>query len=155
MASCSCRPRSGAPRRLRADAVTSTFSLHTINALRPMGDAGELARRLRQRLGAQALAVELDHGEVTLRVAPADWAGVALRLRDEPHFAFEQLVDLCGVDYLEYGDGSRAGPRYAVVVHLLSLANNWRLRVRVFCADDGLPVVDSLLGVWPSCGWYE
>jgi NADH-quinone oxidoreductase subunit C len=135
--------------------VTSTFSLHTINALRPMGDAGELARRLRQQLGAQALAVELDHGEVTLRVAPADWAGVALRLRDEPHFAFEQLVDLCGVDYLEYGDGSRAGPRYAVVVHLLSLANNWRLRVRVFCADDGLPLVDSLLAVWPSCGWYE
>ena len=115
----------------------------------------ELARRLREALGAQALAIDIDRDEVTLRLAPADWLAVALRLRDEPQFGFSQLVDLCGLDYLQYGEGSWSGPRFAVVAHLLSLTNNWRLRIRTFCADPSLPLVPSLLLAWPAVGWYE
>jgi len=120
-----------------------------------LGDPAVLAQRLRDALGPRALAVDLALGEVTLRLAPADWRAVALQLRDDPQFGFAQLVDLCGVDYSEYGNGSWSGGRFAAVVHLLSLANNWRLRLRAFCPDDSLPVIDSLLPVWPSAGWYE
>ena len=120
-----------------------------------IGEPEQLAGRLRELLGAQALAVEVALGEVSVQVAPAQWIEVALKLRDDERLGFEQLVDLCGVDYLGYGDGAWTGPRFAVVAHLLSLRNNWRLRLRCFCEDDALPVVASLLPVWPSVGWYE
>ncbi len=115
----------------------------------------ELAHCLRERLGSQALAVDIDRAEVTLRVAPDELRAVALRLRDEPAFGFEQLIDLCGVDYLAYGEGPWEGPRFAAVLHLLSVQNNWRLRVRAFCADNELPVVPSLVPVWSAANWYE
>jgi NADH-quinone oxidoreductase subunit C len=76
-------------------------------------------------------------------------------LRDHPELGFEQLIDLCGLDYSAYGDGVRRERRFAVVVHLLSTAHNWRLRVRVYCADDEFPVVDTLTGIWPSANWFE
>jgi len=120
-----------------------------------LGDPALLAQRLREALGPRAMAVDLALGEVTLRVAPADWRAVALQLRDDAQFGFAQLVDLCGVDYSQYGNGTWSGPRFAAVAHLLSLSHNWRLRLRSFCADDALPVLDSLLPVWPSVGWYE
>jgi len=120
-----------------------------------MNDIGELARRLGACLGARAQAIEVQRDELTLRVDSGDWLVVATQLRDEPQLRFEQLVDLCGVDYLEYGEGTWSGRRFAVVAHLLSLKHNWRLRLRVFCDDDTLPIVPSLLGVWPSAGWYE
>jgi NADH-quinone oxidoreductase subunit C len=119
------------------------------------GTIDDLARRLREAFGDDALALDTDRDEVTLRVAPARYTAVALRLRDDPQFGFAQLVDLCGLDYLQYGEGAWQGPRFAVVAHLLSLSNNWRLRLRVFCDDDGMPLVHSLLPVWPSAGWYE
>ena len=77
-------------------------------------------------------------------------------LRDRPELRFESLIDLCGVDYSTYGgDGRRTDPRFAVVYHLLSLANNWRLRVRVFAPDDDFPVLPSLIDVWPGVNWFE
>ena len=90
-------------------------------------------------------------GEITVEVT--DFKAAALKLRDE--LGFEQLIDLCGVDYSSYGDRPRQGKRFAVVVHLLSIKNNCRLRVRTFCADDGFPVLASLVDVWPSANWYE
>jgi NADH-quinone oxidoreductase subunit C len=120
-----------------------------------IGDVAQLAELLRAQLGARALAVDVALGEVTLRVAPAHWREVAYQLRDDPQLRFEQLVDLCGIDYSHYGDGAWQGPRFAVVAHLLSVSCNWRLRLRAFCADDALPLVESLLPVWPSAGWYE
>ena len=75
-------------------------------------------------------------------------------LRDRPELRFESLIDLCGVDYSTYG-GGRDGPRFAVVYHLLSLANNWRLRVRTFAADDEFPVLPSLIDIWPAVNWFE
>ncbi|HSS46827.1 MAG TPA: NADH-quinone oxidoreductase subunit C [Burkholderiales bacterium] len=94
-------------------------------------------------------------GEITLTVKPADWLTVAQTLRDNPDLRFEQLIDLCGVDYQDYGDGAWNGPRFAVVCHVLSLTHNWRLRVKAFAEDDQFPVFDSLISVWPCANWYE
>jgi len=94
-------------------------------------------------------------GEITVVVKSDDWLVAAQTLRDHPELRFEELMDLCGVDYSAYGDGAWEGPRFAVVVHLLSVTHNWRVRVRTFAADDGFPVVPSLTGVWPGVNWFE
>ncbi len=94
-------------------------------------------------------------GELSLVVRAADWLEVMQTLRDHPTLRFEEAMDLCGVDYSAYGDGAWEGPRYAVVVHLLSLTHNWRLRVRTFAPEDAFPVVDSLTGLWPGLNWFE
>lgn len=94
-------------------------------------------------------------GEVTLTIAPADYHQAMKMLRDTADCQFEQLIDLCGVDYSTYGDGRWEGPRFAVVVHLLSVSLNQRVRVRVFCADDDFPVVDSVNDLWNAANWFE
>src|SRR5499427_5598069 len=91
-------------------------------------------------------------GEITIEVAGPQYKSVMERLKGA---GFEQLIDLCGVDYASYGDRPREGKRFASVVHLLSVQNNVRLRVRGFCPDDSFPVVASLVEVWPSAGWFE
>ena len=114
-----------------------------------------LATTIQNVLGARAKSVEVALNEVTLVVAAQDYFTAALMLRDDPALAFEQLIDLCGVDYQEYGDGSWTGLRFAVVSHLLSLQHNQRLRLRVFAPDDSYPVVASLVPVWSSANWFE
>jgi len=91
--------------------------------------------------------------ELTLEVPAADYLALAQRLRDE--FGFEEMVDLCGVDYAAYGDRPREGLRFAAVVHLLSVSKNLRLRLRAFCPDDEFPALASLVEIWPSANWYE
>jgi NADH-quinone oxidoreductase subunit C len=76
-------------------------------------------------------------------------------LRDHPGLKFEQLIDLCGLDYQGYGNGRYDGLRYAVVYHLLSVSSNHRLRLKVFATDDEFPVMDSVMGIWPSANWFE
>ncbi|MDD0812658.1 NADH-quinone oxidoreductase subunit C [Curvibacter sp. RS43] len=98
-------------------------------------------------------SVALD--EVTIEVAAADYRSAMQTLRDAAGCRFEQLVDLCGVDYSTYGDGRWEGARYAVVSHLLSVSLNQRVRVRVFCPDDDAPLVDSVSDIWNSANWYE
>ncbi len=114
-----------------------------------------LVDALRATLGDRAMSVDEALGEVTLVVAAGNLRDVMTMLRDYESFRFEQLMDLCGVDYSTYGGGTRVGLRFAVVYHLLSLAHNRRLRVRVYCAQDDFPVVDSVLDVWPSANWFE
>jgi NADH-quinone oxidoreductase subunit C len=92
-------------------------------------------------------------GELTVEVQASAYLAACERLKNE--HGFEQLIDLCGVDYASYGDQPREGPRFAAVVHLLSIKSNWRLRVRVFCPDNEFPVVASLVEVWPAAGWFE
>jgi NADH-quinone oxidoreductase subunit C len=92
-------------------------------------------------------------GELTVEVNAADYQSICEKLKTD--HGFEQLIDLCGVDYASYGDVPREGPRFAVVVHLLSIQNNWRLRIRTFGPDNELPVVASLVEVWPAAGWFE
>jgi len=96
-----------------------------------------------------------DRGELTAVVKAPEYQDACTRLRDDPSVKFEQLVDLCGVDYAAYADKPREGPRFAAVVHLLSVQHNWRLRVRAFCPDDEFPVLSSLIEVWPGVNWFE
>jgi len=92
-------------------------------------------------------------GELTIEVAAAEYLAAAKKLRDELHF--EQMTDLCGVDYAAYGDRPREGKRFAAVVHLLSISQNVRLRLRAFAADDQFPVLASIVDVWPAANWFE
>jgi NADH-quinone oxidoreductase subunit C len=94
-------------------------------------------------------------GQLTIVVKADKFTEVALQLRDDRSLGFEQLVDLCGMDYSTYGDGAYEGPRFASVLHLLSISNNWRVRVRVFAPDDDVPIVPSAVDVWSSANWYE
>jgi len=112
-------------------------------------------QRLYDVLGRESLLPRERLGEITIEVPSADYRAVCRKLRDHPELHFEQLIDLCGVDYASYGDEPREGPRFAVVVHLLSIQNNWRLRVRTFCRDNEFPVVSSLIDVWPAAAWFE
>jgi NADH-quinone oxidoreductase subunit C len=145
-----------------------------------------LAERLSARFGDQ-LKITVSYGQTTVEVAPAHLLSVATSLRDEPGFRFSEAVDLCGVDYLSYGqtewdttdvtstgfsrgvEGEAVGRftwadrprhvsiphRFASVVHLLSIELNQRVRVRVYCEDDNLPVVPSLVNIWPGLNWFE
>jgi NADH-quinone oxidoreductase subunit C len=122
----------------------------------------QLAQALRGAFGESVVSISEALGEVTLVVKAGDLLAVMTVLRDGDALRFEQLIDACGVDYSSYGkeawDGTPtrgAGGRFAVVYHLLSLTNNWRVRVRTFATDDELPVVDSVISIWPSANWFE
>ena len=109
--------------------------------------------KLRERLAQGGFTPREDRGELTVVVPASEYRQACLKLRDE--LGFEQMIDLCGVDYSAYGDRPNEGPRFAVVVHLLSIQGNVRLRVRCFCPDDELPAAASMVEVWPSASWYE
>jgi NADH-quinone oxidoreductase subunit C len=94
-------------------------------------------------------------GELTIEVKASDYKSASLKLRDHPELKFEQLIDLCGMDYETFGDRPREGLRFASVVHLLSTTHNWRLRLRGFCAEDDFPMLASLTDVWPAAAWFE
>lgn len=109
---------------------------------------------LKNALGEGA-AISAALGEVTVVVKAADYIKTMQTLRDDRSLAFEQMIDLCGVDYSTYGEGTYEGPRFAVVVHLLSIEKNWRVRVRVFCPDDDMPLVESITSIWRAANWFE
>ncbi|WP_323140950.1 NADH-quinone oxidoreductase subunit C [Massilia phyllosphaerae] len=115
-------------------------------------EALELA--LKNALGEGA-AITVALGEVTVVVKASEYLASMQKLRDDPALRFEEMIDLCGVDYSSYGEGTWDGLRFAVVVHLLSVEHNWRVRVRVFCADDDMPLVPSITGIWRSANWFE
>ena len=114
-----------------------------------------LKAALEKALGDRVQSLTESIGELTLVVKAADYYDVMRTLRDDASLKFEQLIDLCGVDYADYGDGAWNGPRFAAVSHLLSITHNWRVRVRVFAPDDDLPVVASVTTIWNSADWYE
>ena len=108
-----------------------------------------------QVLGDKVKRVSVDLGEVKVLVAAQDYHAAALLLRDSVGCQFEQMMDLCAVDYSTYGDGRYEGPRYCVVVHLLSVSLNQRVRLKVFATDDDMPVLDSINDIWSSANWFE
>jgi NADH-quinone oxidoreductase subunit C len=114
-----------------------------------------LEAALRNALGNHLQDLTVALGEITVLVKAADYLSAMRVIRDHADLRFEELIDLCGVDYSAYGDGAYDGPRFAVTSHLLSMAHNWRLRVRVFAPDDDLPLVASLVDIWPAANWYE
>ncbi len=114
-----------------------------------------LEAALRNALGSQIRSLTVALGEVTVVIGASEYLSAMRVLRDHVDLRFEELIDLCGVDYSTYADGAWEGPRFAAISHLLSVAHNWRLRVRVFAPDDDLPVVPSVVDIWPSANWYE
>jgi NADH-quinone oxidoreductase subunit C len=112
-------------------------------------------QRLNDALAKAGFAPREDRNELTIEVDSKDYPAKARLLRDDATLRFEQLIDLCGVDYASYGDRPREGRRFAAVSHLLSVEHNWRLRLRVFCPQDEFPLVASLVEVWPAANWYE
>ncbi len=114
-----------------------------------------LRQALQDVLGERIQHLESALGEITITVASKDYSAVATTLRDHADLRFEQLMDLCGVDFSTYKDGLFEGPRFAVVSHLLSISKNWRLRLKVFCPDDDLPRVDAMTPIWNSASWFE
>ncbi|WP_101048735.1 NADH-quinone oxidoreductase subunit C [Macromonas nakdongensis] len=108
-----------------------------------------------QALAACGAEVSIERGEVTVQVPAAQYLAAMQVLRDAPGCQFEQLLDLCGLDYSDYRDGRWEGLRFAAVSHLLSVSLNQRVRVRVFAPDDDFPVVDSVTALWSSANWYE
>ncbi|ANB17370.1 NADH-quinone oxidoreductase subunit C [Dokdonella koreensis] len=152
-----------------------------------MSEPSPFIGQLEARLGQKLVRADASGGQITIEVLPENWLAVARSLRDEEAFAFEQLIDVCGLDYLGYGqtewdttdvssegfsrgvEGEGPGRfrwsdrprdvaipnRFAVVVHLLSLRHNRRLRLRAHCADDELPSIASLTEIWPGANWFE
>ena len=122
-----------------------TFSIHP----------EQLQQNLIQVLGTQVSEVSVALNEVTVKVSSLNYLSVMQTLRDSPVCNFEQLIDLCGMDYSTYADVGTEGPRFGVVVHLLSVSLNQRVRVMVLCPHDDLPLVDSVNALWNSANWYE
>jgi NADH-quinone oxidoreductase subunit C len=120
-----------------------------------MAGTDPLAESLRATLADKIVELRGAGAELTLIVGAVDLPAVAQTLRDHADLRFEQLIDLCGVDYRDYGNGRHDGLRYAVVYHLLSVSRNHRLRLRVFATDDEFPVVDSVVDIWPGANWFE
>ncbi len=129
-------------------------------------DLNVLKSNLTEAFADRKVSLEQRLGELTLVIKTADMLSVFTRLRDDVDFRFEELIDLCGIDYSTYGsetcedgkylaDVTHAGPRFAAVYHLLSITHNQRLRVRVFAQDDAMPMLDSVIAVWPAANWYE
>jgi len=114
-----------------------------------------LEQSLQVALGPKIGKLVRDRGELAITVEAADYLAVARQLRDDPTLAFEQLIDLCGVDLSSWKDAPHEGLRFVVVSQLLSVSKNWRVRLKVACPDDDLPLVDSLTDVWSSANWFE
>ncbi|MFM2449055.1 MAG: hypothetical protein RIS44_1505 [Pseudomonadota bacterium] len=120
-----------------------------------MSKLDNLKAALEAVLGNQIKKLVADRGEITITVSASDYIAVATLLRDHANLKFEQLIDLCGVDYSSFKDQAWDGARFCVVSHLLSVSLNWRLRLKVFCPDDDLPAVASVNEVWSSANWFE
>ncbi|WP_028104277.1 NADH-quinone oxidoreductase subunit C [Pseudoduganella violaceinigra] len=113
-----------------------------------------LVSALEQKLGERA-SVVVALGEVTITVKSGDYFQVMQELRDDAALRFDTLIDLCGVDYSTYGEGTWDGLRFAAVTHLLSVQKNWRLRVRAFAPDDEMPILASVTPIWRAANWFE
>ncbi len=120
-----------------------------------MESAETILESVTRVLGDAVIDSAIVHGQPIVTIGAQAWVSAALTLRDQPGLAFEQLVDLCGMDYQTYGAGRWDGPRFAVVMQLLSVSLNQRLRVKVFAVEDDFPSVDSVTDVWSGANWYE
>ena len=114
-----------------------------------------LSQNLQKHLGDRIAELQVALGEITIDVDVAAYLDTMLKLRDVPDLRFEQLIDLCGVDYSTYADCRWNGKRFAVIIHLISISHNWRLRVRCFASNGDFPSVPSVVSLWNSANWFE
>lgn len=115
----------------------------------------KLQENLKLALGDKLSKLVSNVGEITIETKAADLLAVCQTLRDHPELKFEQLIDLCGVDYADYGDGAWTGLRFAVIYHFLSVSLNQRVRLRVFASDEDFPVLSTVVDLWPAANWFE
>ncbi len=120
-----------------------------------MTDPANLLELTRAVLGDAVTDAQVVRGQAVVTISASAWVAAAKQLRDSSQLRFEQLIDLCGMDYQAYGNGRWDGRRFAVAVQLLSIRNNQRLRVKVFAEDDDFPSVDSVVDVWSGANWFE
>lgn len=114
-----------------------------------------LSQNLQKHLGDRATKIWCVLGEVSIDVEARDYLEAMVLLRDEPELRFEQLIDLCGIDYSAYGIDGWQGKRFAAVSHLTSITHNWRVRVRCFAPSDDFPSIPSVVSIWNSANWFE
>lgn len=150
MALSSCRKKSSAPIPSPEPELHIPPRNHTMSA-----KLEHLSAQLKLALGDGVAKLEQKLGEITVEVHVTHLLAVADKLKTHAELKFEQLIDLCGVDYSDYGDGRWEGPRFALVLHLLSISLNQRVRIRAFAADDDFPVFPTLVDVWPVANWFE
>ena len=114
-----------------------------------------LQAALQEALGAKISHMKADLGRVTIECRAADYLEVMKTLRDHPKLQFEQLIDLCGMDYSEYREQAWEGFRFAAVLQMLSVALNHRLCIKVFAEDDEMPILESVTGIYSAADWME
>lgn len=126
-----------------------------------MTPVAELSEAVDALLGEKVLSSSIRHGELTIEIDREHLHGCCVALRDGENTAFDQLIDVCGVDYLSYGSVEETaspeaseGPRFALVYHLLSVRRNHRLRVRAFL-DDDMPSAETVTDIWACANWFE
>ncbi len=115
----------------------------------------KLSAHLKLALNDTITKLDVAFGELTIECKTDNLIAVCTKLRDHAELKFEQLIDLCGVDYSDYADGQWQGTKYAVVLHLLSVNLNQRVRLKVFAQDEDFPVLPTLVDIWPAANWYE
>lgn len=115
----------------------------------------KLTTNVQAVLGEKITKLHVEFDELTIECASKDLLKVTKTLRDNKKLKFEQLIDLCGVDYSEYADSTWEGARFAVVYHFLSVTLNHRIRLKVFCTDDEFPVLATMVELFPVANWFE
>ncbi len=114
-----------------------------------------LKENIEKVLGDQATKLTVALNELTIECVASDMLKLVKKLRDHKALKFEQLIDLCGVDYQDYADGNWEGSRFATVYHFLSVTLNHRIRLKVFATEDNFPVFPTLVELYPAANWFE
>ncbi len=114
-----------------------------------------LLKEIKSTFGKEVSHTSIEHNELTIEVKIDDLLPTLKTLKQNKAFQFKQLIDLCGVDYKDYGEGAWTKPRFAVVYHFLSIEHNHRIRVRTFSKEENFPLFPSVIDLWPAANWYE
>ena len=114
-----------------------------------------LLKEIKSTFGKEVSHTFIEHNELTIEVKIDDLLSTLKTLKQHKAFQFKQLIDLCGVDYKDYGEGAWTKPRFAVVYHFLSIEHNHRIRVRTFSKEENFPLFPSVIDLWPAANWYE
>ena len=114
-----------------------------------------LLKEIKSTFGKKVSHTFIEHNELTIEVKIDDLLSTLKTLKQHKAFQFKQLIDLCGVDYKDYGEGAWTKPRFALVYHFLSIEHNQRIRVRTFSKEENFPLFPSVIDLWPAANWYE
>ena len=120
-----------------------------------MSSVETLLKEIKSIFGKEITRASIEHNELTIEVKIDDLLPTLKTLKQHKVFQFAQLIDLCGVDYKDYGEGTWTKSRFAVVYHFLSIEHNHRIRVRTFSKEEDFPLFPSIIDLWPAANWYE